>query len=77
MVRIITSSKPRDNAQPLYEELGIIKFLDINKYLIGRFMFRYCKGQLPRLFDTDFENSKKLFQFSTSEIFQSKTETET
>ena len=65
IVRIITSSKPRDSAQPLYEQLGIVKLSDINKYLIGRFMFRYCKGQLPRLFDSFFCRNNDFHQHNT------------
>ena len=63
---MIPSSKPRDNDQPLYEHLGIIKLLDINKYLTGRFMFRYYNGQLPRLFysfsyrNNDFHQHNKM-----------------
>ena len=42
---LITCSKPSDSSQSLYEQLKILKLSDINKYRIGRFMFRYCNGQ--------------------------------
>ena len=45
IVPILTCSKPRDSSQSLYEQLKILKLSDINKYRIGRFMFRYCNGQ--------------------------------
>ena len=61
ITRIITSSKARDSAQPLNEQLGILKLLNINKYLIGRFMFRYCNGQIPRLFDVFFSKTRIRF----------------
>ena len=38
----------------LYRELGIFKLTDINKYLIGRFMFRFCTGHVPVLFNSFF-----------------------
>ena len=42
MVRVISNAKYRESADPLYKTFGIIKLVDINKYLIARFMFRYC-----------------------------------
>ena len=38
----------------MYNELGIIKFVNINKYLIGRFMFRVYHGQVPEFFAPPF-----------------------
>ena len=38
----------------MYNELGLIKFVNINKYLIGRFMFRVYHGQVPDFFFTFF-----------------------
>ena len=34
----------------MYNELGIIQFVNINKYLIDRFMFRVYQGQVPEFF---------------------------
>ena len=39
---------------PLYESLGIMKLNDINKYLIARFMYKYCSGMVPWLFSSYF-----------------------
>ena len=36
----------------LYGEFGIFRLIDIKKYLIGRFMFRFCDNQVPALFDS-------------------------
>ena len=65
IVRIITCSKPRDSSQPLYEQLKILKLWDINKYLIGRFMFRYCNGQIPRLFDSFISRNHDFHEHNT------------
>ena len=43
IVRIIAGVKPRESTGPLYDSLGIMKLTDLNKYLIARFMFRYCQ----------------------------------
>ena len=44
----------QENCDAMYNELGIIKFVNINKYLIGRFMFRVYHGQLPEFFSPFF-----------------------
>ena len=36
----------------LYRKLCIFKLTDINKYLIGRFMFRFCNGHVPEIFNS-------------------------
>ena len=49
-VRVFSHAKYRDSADPLYKgNLEILKLVDINKYLIGRFMFRCCNNSLPEL----------------------------
>ena len=55
IVRVISNAKYRESAHPLYKTLGIMKFVDINKNLIARFMFRYCNNKLPVLFNSYFE----------------------
>ena len=49
-MRIICHVKLRESADPLYTRLGIIKFTDINPFLIGRFMHRCCNGKVPEIF---------------------------
>ena len=54
ILRIIAGAKPRESAGPLYFSLGILKLTDINKYLIARFMYKYCINMVPRLFSSFF-----------------------
>ena len=54
IVRIIAGVKPRESTGPLYDSLGIMKLTDLNKYLIARFMFRYCINMVPKLFSSYF-----------------------
>ena len=54
IIRIIAGAKPRESAGPLYVSLGILKLTDINKYLIARFMYKYCINMVPRLFSSFF-----------------------
>ena len=53
-VRIISGVKPRESTGPLYDYLGITKLTDLNKYLIARFMLRYCINMVPKLFSSYF-----------------------
>ena len=54
IMRVIAGVKPRESAMPLCESLGIMKLNDINKYLIARFMYKYCVGMVPQLFSSYF-----------------------
>ena len=54
ILRIIAGAKPRESTGPLYVSLGILKLTDINKYLIARFMYKYCINMVPRLFSSFF-----------------------
>ena len=65
IVRVIFTAKYRENADPLYKALGILKLVDINKYLIGRFMFRYCNGSLSKLFNSFFEDNSDYHNYDT------------
>ena len=53
-VRIISSAKYRDPTDPLFKDLGLLKLLEINKYLIGKFMFKCHHGFVPELFTNVF-----------------------
>ena len=50
-VRIICNVKPRDHTEILFKELGFLKFDDINKCMIGRFMHRWYNRKLPEMFN--------------------------
>ena len=63
--RVISNVKYRDNADPLYKALGILKLVDINKYLTGRFMFRYCNGSLPELLNSFFVYNSDYHNYNT------------
>ena len=50
VLRIILHVEPRNNAKPFYKELNIMKFVNINKYLIGNFIHHYNCGKVPDIF---------------------------
>ena len=52
IVRIISHAKARGSSHALYmyTQLGIMKFSDLNKYPIVRFMFRFATASFPDSF---------------------------
>ena len=46
-VRIICNEHTREHTEHIFKELGFLKFEDINKYMIGRFMHRWHNRKLP------------------------------
>ena len=65
IIRVISNAIYRERADPLHKTLGIMKFVDINKYLIARFMFRYCNNKLPALFNSYFEYNSHYHNYNT------------
>ena len=45
---------PRDSCKPTYSTLGIMRFSDVNVYIISKLMFRVCKGDVLDIFRTYF-----------------------
>ena len=42
-----------------------MKFHDMNKYLIGRFMFKYHTGNIPNIFVTFFQENREIHDHNT------------
>ena len=65
VLRIMCNVKRLGSFTALYEKLGIFRLIDINKYLIGRFMFRFCNNQVPVLFDSFFAHNYEFHAYNT------------
>ena len=50
IIRIIYGVNSRTSCDPLFEESGFLRFADINKYMIARFMYRWYLNDIPDLF---------------------------
>ena len=50
IVRIICGVNARTSCDPLFDELGFLRFVDINRYLIARFMYRWYLNDVPDFF---------------------------
>ena len=65
VIRIISHVKPRTSSEPLYTQLGLMKFHDLNKYLIGRFMYKYHTGNVPSIFVPFFHQNREIHEHNT------------
>ena len=65
VLRIILHVKPRSSAEPLYKELDIMRFENINKNLIVNFMYRYICGLVPDTFSSFFIRNKDIHSHNT------------
>ena len=64
-VRIITFSGYRDHTDPLFYELGLLKISDINKYVLGKFMYRWYTKQIRCLFNSLFQTVRDVHEYDT------------
>ena len=62
-VQIITFSGYRDHTDPLFYELGLLKISDINKYVLGKFMYRWYTKQIPCLFNSLFQTVRDVHEY--------------
>ena len=53
-LRIMFNMKKRESLEKVFHKENILKFTDINLYLICKFMFRYYNGKIPDIFQNIF-----------------------
>jgi len=53
-IRIIARDKYYDHTSRRFQDLGIMKFDCINRYLTGNFLFKYFNNLLPPVFTNFF-----------------------
>ena len=64
VVRKISHLKSRISAEPFYDQLRIMQLLDINKYLIGRFMYKYHTGNVKTIFVYFFQQNREIYDYN-------------
>ena len=64
-IRIICNVNRRAPTDSLFRDLKIIPFLDVNIYMISRFMFRYVNGRVPSLFCGYFTSNTSIHKYET------------
>ena len=63
-IRIISGVHPRTHTDPLFTELKLIKCDEINKYLVGRLMYRIYNEDIT-LFDSMFMKNEQVHNYDT------------
>ena len=58
IVQMISGSGFRDHTDPLFTTLSLIKFVDLNKFMLGKFMFRCHIDDVPHIFEGYFPRSR-------------------
>ena len=64
-IRIICRAKPRDHTAPLFEKLRLLPLYDINRFMIGQFMFKMYHEQVPDLFIHYFVRNREYLSYAT------------
>ena len=69
IIRIIAGMKHREPTANAFRELRIIKFLDVNKMLIGCFMYKYHHQLFPDIFNYYFQCVRNVHNHNTRQNF--------
>ena len=65
IIRIIAGVKPEPHTEPLFKALNILNVFDINKYLIGRFVFHVYHGNALEAFKIMFTKNNSIHNYDT------------
>ena len=69
VVRIIYGVKPRTHTKPLFEDVKILDIFQINKYLIGKFVFYVYKSTSLDIFMSMFVYNSSIHAHDTRQSF--------
>ena len=64
-LRIITFSGFREHTDVLFQNLKILKIREINKHLLGQFVYKYSENMLPRTFNGMFRLNADIHSYNT------------
>src|SRR6218665_3870132 len=67
-IRIIARDKYYDHTSKRFQELGIMKFDCINRYLIGNVLFKYFNNLLPPVFTNFFTKTIDVHEHHTRAV---------
>ena len=65
VIRIITSSPYRCNAEPLFHQHNLLNIYDINKVQVGCFMYKHTHKMLPKVFNDLFQCKANVHNYRT------------
>ena len=55
----------RSNSEPLFREMKLLNVWQVNKFLIGQFMYKSYHNLLPPIFDSNFVRTRGIHQYDT------------
>ena len=64
-MRIMFNLRKRESVTHLFDEMNILKFPDVNLYLISRFMYRYYVQRVPAIFSGYFVPNADVHNYFT------------
>ena len=62
-LRIMCGKRKMDSTEHIFSDLKILKFIDINLYLTGRFMYKFLSGDVPRVFNEFFHCNNAIHNY--------------
>ena len=65
IIRIINKSHFNAHADPIFKDLGILKFNDIHLLQLGQFMYSWKNPFLPPRFNNNFSQSNQFHSYNT------------
>ena len=65
IIRVINKSHFNAHTDPIFKDLGILKFNDIHLLQLGHFMYSYKDSFLPPRFKNNFSQSNQFHSYST------------
>ena len=65
VVRIITKESFDSHSDPIFKSLKILKFNCIYLFQLGKLMFQFKNGLLPRTFDSKFALNSQVHNYDT------------
>ena len=64
-IRIMCNANPRCHSAPLFKELKLLNIWQINKFLVGQFMYKCYRRTLPSVFDNYFVRTQDVHSYNT------------
>ena len=65
LIRIVTCSPYRAHSKPLLVANKVFSVHEINVYIVGMFMYKYCNNGLPDIFNDFFQRNSEIHNINT------------
>jgi len=69
IIRVITNSKYNEHTDPLFNQLGLLKFKQIHRLSTAKLMFKASRCELPNPLNTHYKLNATLHRHNTRQIY--------